>query len=36
MENFDDNVNINKTWEIIRIIKILAKENLSNNELHQH
>jgi hypothetical protein len=36
LENFDDNVDINKTWEIIREnIKISAEENLSNYELNQ-
>jgi hypothetical protein len=37
LENFDDNVDISKTWEIIREnIKISAKGNLSNNELNLH
>jgi ubiquitin len=37
LENFDDNVGTNRTWENIREnIKISAKESLGHYELQQH
>jgi hypothetical protein len=36
LENFDDNLDINKNWEVIREnINISAEENLTNHELNQ-
>jgi hypothetical protein len=37
LENFDDNVDINRAWESIREnIKTSAKGSLGHNELQQH
>jgi hypothetical protein len=37
LENLDDNVEINNTWETVREnIKILAKESLGYCKLKQH
>jgi hypothetical protein len=37
LENFDDNVDMNRAWENIREnIKTSAKESLGHYKLHQH